>query len=187
MARWEPDAPRRLREAALALFEEQGYDRTTVAQIAERAELTPRTFFRHFADKREVLFARTSDLREGLVAALEATPTDAAPIDAVAAAIVRAAEFIGADRAAARRRAAVIASTAELRERELIKLAALADAMADALRRRGVDATDAALAAEAGISVLRVGFDRWASRARGPSLVDEVQATFRALRSVTTA
>jgi AcrR family transcriptional regulator len=185
MGRWEPDAPRRLRDAALTLFDEQGYDQTTVAQIAARAELTPRTFFRHFADKREVLFARTSDLRDGLVAALEATPTDAAPIAAVAAAIDRAAELIGADRAAARRRAAIIASTAELRERELIKLAALGDAMAEALVRRDVDATDAALAAEAGIAVLRVAFERWTSRARGPSLVAEVQATFRALRSVT--
>lgn len=187
MGRWEPDTPRRLREAAFALFEEQGYERTTVAEIAARAELTSRTFFRHYADKREVLFAGSSHLRDGLVAAIDAAPADASPLDAVAAAIARTAEILGADRTAARRRAAIIASTAELQERELIKLATLAEAMAAALVRRDVDATDAALAAEAGISVLRVAFERWTSRTRGPSLAAEVHTTFAALRSVTTA
>jgi AcrR family transcriptional regulator len=187
MGRWEPDAPRRLREAALALFEEQGYEQTTVAQIAARAEVTPRTFFRHFTDKREVLFGGSSQLRDALVAAIEAAPADAAPIDAVASAIERAAEVIGADRAAARRRAAIIASPAELRERELIKLAALGDGMTEVLVARGIDTTDAALAAEAGIAVLRVAFERWTSRSRGPSLVAEIRATFRAQRSVTSS
>src|SRR5215213_3724876 len=114
MGRWEPNASGRLRAAALELYVERGYEQTTVAEIAARAELTSRTFFRHFADKREVLFAGSSHLRDGLVAAIDAAPAGTSPIDAVAAAIARTAEIIGVDRASARRRAAIISSTAEL-------------------------------------------------------------------------
>ena len=87
MGRWEPDARGRLEQAALALYGERGFEQTTVAEIAERAGLTERTFFRHFADKREVLFAGAGALQELLVSTVASAPDSAAPIDAVAAAL----------------------------------------------------------------------------------------------------
>jgi len=161
MGRWEPDASGRLREAALELYVERGYERTTVAEIAERAGLTARTFFRYFADKREVLFAGSADLQEGLVSALAGAPAAASPMDAVAVALDAAAAWLGGRHAYSRRRYAVIAANAELRERELIKLASLAAALAEGLRERGVADPEASLAAEAGIAVFRVAFERW--------------------------
>src|SRR4051794_15912509 len=158
MARWEPNAEGRLREAAMELFSERGYEQTTVADIAERAGLTSRTFFRYFADRREVLFVSAEAFERPLVDALEAAPADAPPMAAIAAALNAFAELVGGDRERSRARQAVIDSSAELRERELIKLASLAAALADALRRRGVPELQADLAAETGIAVLRVAF-----------------------------
>ncbi|GIJ74575.1 TetR/AcrR family transcriptional regulator [Virgisporangium ochraceum] len=161
MGRWEPDAGGRLREAALDLYVERGYEQTTVAEIAQRAGVTARTFFRHFADKREVLFANTPALHDRLVEALEAAPAHARPLDAVAAALDAVTEVLGQHREFSRRRQSVIDANAELRERELIKLASLSAALAGGLRRRGVAEPDASLAAESGIVVLRVAFERW--------------------------
>src|SRR3954463_6534044 len=98
MGRWEPDAAGRLRGAAMELFVERGYDQTTVAEIADRAGLTARTFFRHFADKREVLFAGSGDLVDGLGHALAEAPDTATPMEVVAVALDAAAEFLGGDR-----------------------------------------------------------------------------------------
>src|SRR5579875_1473939 len=95
MGRWEPDAAGRLREAALELYLERGFVQTTVAEIAERAGVTARTFFRYYADKPEVLFNGMRQLQDELVEALEAAPADAAPMDAVAAALDRAADLLG--------------------------------------------------------------------------------------------
>jgi AcrR family transcriptional regulator len=161
MGRWEPDATGRLGEAALALYGERGFEQTTVAEIARRAGLTERTFFRHFADKREVLFAGSDALQELLVGTITDAPASVAPIDAVAAAVEAAGAVLQQRSPHARQRHAVIAANAELRERELIKLASLASAIADALRRRGVADPAASLTAEAGIAVFRVGFERW--------------------------
>src|SRR5215217_249946 len=119
MARWEPNAEGRLREAAMELFLERGYEQTTVADIAERAGLTSRTFFRYFADKREVLFVSSEAFEQPLVDALEAAPPDAPPMAAVAAALAAFAEMVGGNRERSRTRQAVIDSSAELREREL--------------------------------------------------------------------
>src|SRR3954468_23025069 len=115
MARWEPNAQGRLGEAAMKLYVERGYEQTTVADIAERAGLTSRTFFRYFADKREVLFAGSEALVEGMTDALAAAPEDAAPMDAVAAALEAAAGLIGGNRDYSRARQTVIDSSAELR------------------------------------------------------------------------
>jgi AcrR family transcriptional regulator len=161
MGRWEPNASGRLREAALDLYVERGYEQTTVAEIAARAGLTARTFFRHFADKREVLFDGASVLQERLVGALEDAPASATPMEAVAAALDAAAEVLGERREHSRRRQLVIAANAELQERELIKMATLSAVVADGLRRRGVADPPARLAAEAGIAVFRVAFERW--------------------------
>ena len=138
MVRWEPNARGRLEQAALELYVERGFDQTTVAEIARRAGLTERTFFRHFADKREVLFDGAVHLREFLVNAVADAPDSVAPIDAVAVAIEAAGTFFEERRALVRQRQTVIAANPELQERELIKLAALSAAIADTLRKRGV-------------------------------------------------
>jgi AcrR family transcriptional regulator len=175
MGRWEPDAAGRLRRSALELYIDQGFEQTTVAEIAERAGVTARTFFRHFADKREVLFGGSDQLEAQMVEAVRGLPADAAPIDAVGAALDAAAEMIGGDNAFSQRRQTVIVANPELRERELIKMARLADALADALTARGVPAPDARLAAEAGVAVFRTGFERWVS---GPP-TGQLAATLR--------
>jgi AcrR family transcriptional regulator len=159
MARWEPDAAGRLREAALELFEDRGFEQTTVAEIASRAGLTERTFFRHFADKREVLFRGSEALRDTLVAAIAEAPAAADPLDAVAAALDAAGALF--TRQLARRRRTIILATPELQERELIKLASLTQALADALRRRGISEATADLAAETGMAIFRTTFERW--------------------------
>lgn len=166
MSRWGPDARGRLAQAALELYGERGFDQTTVAEIANRAGLTERTFFRHFADKREVLFAGSAELQKLLVHAVASAPTSAGPIEAVAAALLAAGDVFNAERRDyARERRAVISANAELRERELIKMASLASAIAEALRRREVSDPAASLTAEAGIAVFRVTFDRWVTKA----------------------
>src|ERR1700721_1862099 len=94
MGRWEPDARGRLAQAASPLYGERGFEQTTVAEIAERAGLTERTFFRHFADKREVLFAGADALRELLVDTVAKAPASAAPIDAAASGLRAAGAFL---------------------------------------------------------------------------------------------
>jgi AcrR family transcriptional regulator len=159
MARWEPNAAGRLREAALELFEERGFEQTTVAEIAARAGLTERTFFRHFSDKREVLFRGSEGLRDTLVLAVDQAPPEASALEAVSAALEAAGDVFVPE--FSRRRRAVILANAELQERELIKLASLTDALADALRRRGVRDPMARLAGETGIALFRITFERW--------------------------
>ena len=161
MSRWEPNARGRLEEAALELYRERGFDQTTVAEIAERAGLTERTFFRYFADKREVLFWGEGALHELFVHAVAGAPDSAAPLDAIAAGLETAAALFRERRAQARQRQAVIAANKELQERELMKLASLAAGMAEALRRRGVSEPAASLTAEAGVAVFKVAFARW--------------------------
>src|SRR3989440_2677122 len=117
MARWEPDSRGRLEQAALDLYGERGFENTTVAEIAARAGLTERTFFRHFADKREVLFWGAGTLQELLVSAVASAPDSAAPIDAVAGALEAAGALLQERRESARQRQTVIAANAELRER----------------------------------------------------------------------
>ena len=163
MSRWEPNARGRLEQAALELYRERGFDQTTVTEIAERAGLTERTFFRYFADKREVLFWGQDMLREIYVRTIEAAPDAAAPIDMVAAALEAAAPVLRERHAHARQRQTVIAANPGLQERELLKRASLASAMADALRRRGVPDPAASLAAEVGVIAFKTAFARWVS------------------------
>ena len=159
MGRWEPDPRGRVMQAALELFSERGFEQTTVAEIAGRAGLTERTFFRHFADKREVLFAGTDALRDLLVSSLTAAPESAAPLDAVTAALETATAPLQERRDYARRRQAVITANAELRERELIS-SLLVGARRGTVRR-GVPEPSASLTAEAGIAVFKIAFERW--------------------------
>jgi len=184
MSRWEPDARGRLERAAMELFVERGFEQATVTEIAQRAGLTQRTFFRHFADKREVLFAGSGALQEFMVSAVASAPEDAAPIDAVAAALEGAAGVLQERREYSRRRMAVIAANPELQERELIKLARLASAIAAALRERGVPDPAASLAAEAGTTVFRIGIDRWHSEAVQRPLLDVIRDSLDDLKAV---
>jgi AcrR family transcriptional regulator len=185
MGRWEPNARGRLEQAAMELFVERGFEQTTVAEIAKRAGLTERTFFRYFADKREVLFAGAGTLQEFFVSTVASAPDSAAPIDAVAAAVAAAGALLQERREYAQQRQAVIAAHAELRERELIKLASLASALAGALRRRGVHEPAASLAAEAGIAVFRIAFERWINATGQPDLPQLVRESLEELKSVT--
>jgi len=162
MGRWQPDAAGRLQQAALELYAERGYEQTTVAEISERAGLTERTFFRHFADKREVLFRGSEELQKLIVDAVDAAPASARPIQAIAVGLQAAGAIFDAQRRPhSLKRQSVIDANPELQERELIKLASLAAALADALRRRGVQDPAAGLTAEAGIAVFHVAFERW--------------------------
>ncbi len=185
MSRWEPDARGRLERAALELYGERGFEQTTVAEIAARAGLTERTFFRHFADKREVLFAGAGILQDLLVSTLTRTPDSAAPIDAVAAALEAAGALLQERRDYARQRQAVIAANVDLQERELIKLASLASALAGTLRQRGVRDPAASLAAEAGIAVFRIAFELWVSEASQADLPQLIRESFDELKAVT--
>ncbi|MFC6159817.1 TetR/AcrR family transcriptional regulator [Kribbella jiaozuonensis] len=186
MGRWEPDAAGRLREAAMALYAERGYDGTTVADIADRAGVTARTFFRHFADKREVLFAGSELLEQLMVKALADAPADATPMEAVAAAVLASAEFFDdIRREYSRRRQGVINATPELRERELIKMAALTTALTKGLLERGVAPDVAPLAAETGVAVFRVSFERWINDPEGEPIVDVIRSTLKTLSGLT--
>jgi AcrR family transcriptional regulator len=185
MGRWQPDARGRLERAALELYAEDGFEQTTVAAIASRAGLTERTFFRYFADKREVLFSGAGALQELLVTALADAPDALAPIDAIAAALAAAGVLLQERREFAHQRQRIIAATPELQERELIKLASLASAMAETLRRRGVTEPTASLAAEAGIAVFRIAFERWVDETNEHDLPRLMQASLDELKAVT--
>jgi AcrR family transcriptional regulator len=187
MGRWQPDARGRLAQAAFELYGERGFDNTTVEEIAERAGLTKRTFFRYFADKREVLFWGSHALEEQFVREVLAAPPSAAPLDAVAAGLDAIAPMFEERREFAARRAQIIASNPELLERELIKLASLGRAVAEALRRRGVRDPAAILTAEAGVTVFRVGFERWVEGGNQRTLQELMRESLDELRAVAAA
>jgi AcrR family transcriptional regulator len=170
MGRWEPDARGRLAKAAMTLYAEQGFEQTTVAEIAARAGLTERTFFRHFADKREVLFYGMEMMRDLLVRAVADAPDSATAIDAVGAAFEAAGAMLQENPERVRLRDGIVSANAELRERELIKLAAFASAVAGALRDRGIPEPAASVAAETGVAIFKVAFARWVSEPGQPDL-----------------
>ena len=186
MGRWEPNARGRLEQAAMELYNQRGYESTTVAEIAGRAGLTERTFFRYYADKREVLFAGAGELQELLVSKVADAAASLPAIDAVAAALAEVARLVFEERREfARQRQVIIAANAELQERELIKLASLASAVAGALRGRGVSDPAASLAAEAGIAVFRIAFERWTSETGDRPLAQLIQESVDELKLVT--
>jgi AcrR family transcriptional regulator len=186
MSRWEPNARGRLEQAAMELFQKRGYARTTVEEIASRAGLTERTFFRYFTDKREVLFSGSDLLRKVMEDAITGAPEATSPVDAVAAALESAASALQEHRddGYVRARRALIAAHAELQERELIKLASLASAVAGALRRRGVPEPAASLSAEAGIAVFKIGFERWLDDKKSRPFSLHIRAALDELQTV---
>jgi AcrR family transcriptional regulator len=159
MPRWESDAQARLERAALELFEAQGFERTSVAQIAGAAGLKERSFYRYFPDKREVLFAG-DELEAQLVAQVEAADPGLAPIEALLAAL-RTTEEVFRPREFLLRRARVIAANAALAERDLIKLAGIASALTRALERRGVEPGNARFIIDVVLAIHRRAVSRW--------------------------
>jgi AcrR family transcriptional regulator len=188
MGRWEPNARERLVRAALDLFTEQGYDATTVTEIAGRAGLTKTTFFRHFPDKREVLFAAGQEIHSRLLAdAIAAAPGSATPLQAVTAALdALTATFTDDRREFSARLRAIIAANGELRERAASKRAALAEAMTEALRKRGVPDPAASLAAELGARAFYLAYDRWSDPAGQQPLTDLARQALGELRAAIT-
>lgn len=162
MSRWAPNARERLENAALDLFTENGYEETTVGQIADRAGMNRATFFRHFADKREVLFGG-EDVLAGLFAdAIRAAPPGATLSECLHAALAAAgAVMTPQQRPAAARRRLVAAANSEVQERGLLKHARVAQSVAAALRERGAEELTARLAAETGMLAFTVAFERW--------------------------
>lgn len=187
MGRWQPDSRGRLAKAALVLYDEQGFDNTTVSEVAAAAGVTERTFFRYFPDKREVLFGGNPALEMEVKAGIAAAGADLAPIELAAAGLQRAAELIGERRDFAQRRVRVIAANPELRERDLVKNAEMAEALAAALRDRGVDEATATLAAEAGVGAFRIAVQRWTEAGSEASLDDLIRESLALLKSIGTA
>jgi AcrR family transcriptional regulator len=187
MTRWQPDARGRLQQAALTLYGERGFENTTVAEIAGHAGLTRRTYFRYFADKREVLFWGSEALQELFVAEVVAAPASAPPLHAVESALDAVAASFADRRELAARRQQIIIANPELQERELVKLASLADAVAEALRSRGVDDPCAILAAEAAVAIFRVAFERWVDQANQEPLDRLVRGALADLRTIAAA
>ena len=169
MARWEPDARERLVVAAVDLFNEQGYDDTTVAQIAERAGVTKSTFFRHFPDKRGLLVAGQETLSRLLVEGVVEAPAAASPLEAVAAGLERASsEMTATNRELGPRLKSAVAASTELQARDALKSVGMAAAMTEALVGRGVPAPTAHLAAELGVLAFKRGFAEWSEGERDP-------------------
>jgi AcrR family transcriptional regulator len=173
MVRWEPGARERLQAAALELYVRQGFEQTTVEDIARAAGLTERTFFRHFTDKREVLFDGQETLEKAFLDGVNAAPPDASPLEMVACALEASTGFFADERRSwSRERDAVIAANPPLKERELLKLAALARRVAEALRARGVGERASVLAAESGLTVFGVAFTQWIAEGENRSIAD---------------
>ncbi|WP_440107813.1 helix-turn-helix domain-containing protein [Streptosporangium sp. H16] len=184
MARWEPNAPQRLADAALELFTERGYDNTTVLDIAQRAGLAKSTFFRHFQDKREVLFGEDA-LTRPLVAAIAAAPTGAAPLEAVACGLDALGQdiFTPAYRAFTVRRRAVIDAHPDLQEREALKGVSLTASMAQAVTRRGVPGLAARVTAELGTLAFKITYERWSDLSNTDEFGDIARQTLDEVRA----
>jgi len=162
MARWEPRAAERLVRAALELFAEQGYDHTTVAEIAVRAGLTKSTFFRHSPDKREILFLGQDQVYELLASGIAGAPAGATPLETVAAGLDElAVAFSPERRDFAPERRAVIAAHPELQEREALKRRGYVTVIHDALQTRGVEDPAAIVAGELGALAIGRAYARW--------------------------
>jgi AcrR family transcriptional regulator len=183
MANVQGAARARLQQAAVALFQERGFDRTTAAEIAAHAGVTERTFFRHFADKREVLFDGQAVLLEALLTAIADAPCDLPPLSTLFRAFHAVRGLLEANRPFAKPRYEVIAATPALQERELSKIAALIDALAQALLERGVPALQAILAAQTGMAAFAHATTAWLDDA-DPGLAERFDAAQRELKEL---
>ena len=182
MARWDPGTADRLRKAALELYAEHGYDAVTITQIAERAGITRRTYFRYFPDKREVLFAGAEQLPPAFAEAVLAAEEAESPLRTTLGALVEVGTRITQLVDPSPERRAVIAASAELRERERSKAAATTTAIREALERRGTPPDLAKPAAQAAAIILGDAFDRWTDSGGTqdfPACLDAAATAFR--------
>ena len=184
MSRWEPDARGRMIRAALELYAERGFEQTTAADIAERAGVTERTFFRHFPDKREVLFDGASAVLDAVRDAIAAAPAEQGPLDAALTGMASNAEFLEGRRDHSALRSRVIAANPALRERELLKYAGMAESAAEALRARGVAEPAASLAADSAVTVFRAAYARWIGEPEPPRFAECVAQAAEELRAL---
>jgi AcrR family transcriptional regulator len=187
MGRWEPGARERLERAALELFLEQGFGETTVPQITARAGLTTRTFFRHFADKREVLFAGEELVPEQVGRFMADAPASLGPMELITSGLASAAAsiFEGRGLEYLLRRRAVIDAEPALYERELRKFSLMSRALEEGFRGRGVDELTAQLAAELAVTTLRIAVARWLNQGGDPDLPTTINQTLAAMRHLT--
>jgi AcrR family transcriptional regulator len=186
MVRWEPGAGKRLQGAALELFATRGFEQTTAAEIAESVGLTERTFFRHFSDKREVLFYGQDRFLKSFLDGVATAPADASPLEVIASALQAAATFFPDEhRPYSRTRQSVIDQNPALQEREQHKFAGLATAVAEALGARGISEPAATLAAESGATVFGVAFAQWIREGEQRSLGDITAEVLRELQNLT--
>ena len=183
MPRWDADAEGRLLKAAMELFVDRGYDQVTVAEIAERAGLKKRSFFRYFADKREVLFGGSAAFEQAVVAGVLQAPEAMQPLDAVVMSLASAGASLTSWGEPVRLRQQVITSSPELRERELIKLASLTAQVAHALRQRGVEELTASLTAQAGMVAFTTAFELWAASAGSQNFCELIHGSLERLRA----
>ena len=187
MGRWEPGARERLVVAAVDLFTEQGYDATTVAQIAERAGVTKSTFFRHFPDKRELLVAGQETLSRLLTEGITEAPADASPLEAVATGLERASTAMSQmSRELGPRLKAAVAASTELQERDALKSVSLAAAMTTALIARGVPDPTAALASALGVLAFKRGYAEWSEGDHDGDLAQCILPALDELRTAST-
>jgi AcrR family transcriptional regulator len=183
VSRWRPDARERLKLAALELFAEQGFAATTVPEITARAGLTTRTFFRHFADKREVLFADDAEVPAFAAQLMAEAPASAEPMTLILEGLRTVAETRFEPRKAAlRERRALVGSDEGLRERELRKRAALSEAVRAGFLARGLDSARAALLAETCVTLMTVAVAEWLDRDDDRKLYDIMLDALAALR-----
>ena len=184
MSRWRPDARERLQQAALELFAEQGFAATTVPEITARAGLTTRTFFRHFADKREVLFADDADVPAIAAKMMAEAPPSADPLAMLVEGLRIVAETRFEPRKAAlRERRELVRTDGSLQERELRKRAAMSEAIQQGFEARGVDAPRATLLAETCVTLISVSLVEWLDRDDDRRLYDIILDTLATLRS----
>lgn len=184
MARWTSDTRARLEQAAVELYLERGFEATTVADIAGRVGLTERTFFRHFADKREVLFGDAHLFQDAVVQVAATALASAAPLEAVIQGFETVGVFFQAQAERSRLRQSIIDATPELQARELIKLSALAAALTRTLHQRGISGPAASLAAEVGIVVFKRAFERCIDPANTQPWAELVRVALEELRAV---
>lgn len=187
MARWQSGAQDRLEQAALKLFLEQGFAETTVPQIAARAGLTTRTFFRHFADKREVLFAGDESVPTFVKQQMAQAPSAVRPVPLILSQLSPFAETVfGHRRDILRQRQRIISTDQGLRERELQKMATLRASIVDGFVQRGTDELTASLVADLAMVVLSTALAQWLNSDESTpltSVVAKVLAAFQSLAS----
>lgn len=184
MPRWEHGSDERLKQAALELFEEQGFENTSAVQIAKRARVTTRTFFRYFPDKQAILFVDSERLGMALVQRILDAADVAAPLRTVVQALAGFDWLSVGSRESQRRRDAMIAANSDLLERELIKQQQMATEFGNALRQSGVDPDTAELAARVGIEVFRTAYRHWLAADDDADLAAMTEAVMSALATI---